>query len=237
MKLPIVPICKNQLLDVKQQDLIENGLYRKCNIYKGGGGYDKFPAICKQIYNIETDYQFIVQTKGCPFECPYCYVTKQGVNGEAFYLSVEEIVKAFEKSNLNVLHLMGGAPALYIESFKEFILPENKVFHSDLLLVEKEYKQEHFELQSKAIFAVSIKGQTQDEYLENTGKQVDIFFMLQNLNVLIKSGVNFYFTFTGCEIEGSLTNLIISFFGKEIFKNSFKINIVNYEATKGINNG
>ena len=44
------------------------------------------------------------------------------------------ILQAY-KSKLDVFHLMGGAPALYIEHWIEILekLPENIPFHSDLL--------------------------------------------------------------------------------------------------------
>ena len=37
----VVPLCKNQLKDVDPKDILENGLYRLCDTYKSGGGYDK----------------------------------------------------------------------------------------------------------------------------------------------------------------------------------------------------
>jgi hypothetical protein len=42
---PVVPLCKNQLRDIKEEDILEKGLYRLCNTYKGGGGYDQFNKI------------------------------------------------------------------------------------------------------------------------------------------------------------------------------------------------
>ena len=44
-KFDVVPLCEAQLMDVNPLDILNNGLYRKCNTYKGGGGYDKFPEI------------------------------------------------------------------------------------------------------------------------------------------------------------------------------------------------
>ena len=41
MKLfKVVPLCKKQLLEVTPSDILNDGLYRKCNVYKSGGGYD-----------------------------------------------------------------------------------------------------------------------------------------------------------------------------------------------------
>ena len=39
---PVVPLCKAQLEDVNPLDVLNDGLYRRCNKYKFGGGYDKF---------------------------------------------------------------------------------------------------------------------------------------------------------------------------------------------------
>lgn len=45
MKWKVVPICDKQMKDVNPSDVLNDGLYRKCDVYKGGGGYDMFPSI------------------------------------------------------------------------------------------------------------------------------------------------------------------------------------------------
>lgn len=44
MKWPVVPLSEGQLKDVNPADILEEGLYRKCDTYRGGGGYDQFPV-------------------------------------------------------------------------------------------------------------------------------------------------------------------------------------------------
>ena len=70
---PVVPLCKAQLEDVNPLDVLNGGLYRRCNTYKGGGGYDKFPEIWeRRLGKGETKLndQFVVQVQGCPLHCP-----------------------------------------------------------------------------------------------------------------------------------------------------------------------
>ena len=114
-KWPVVPLCKNQLKDVRPEDVLNNGLYRKCDIYRGGGGYDQFNKIWEKRkgYRISPK-QFVVQLAGCPLHCPYCYVTPDGINGKVVFKTTDEILTDYKDSNLQVFHLMGGAPALYL---------------------------------------------------------------------------------------------------------------------------
>lgn len=44
----VMYLCDKQLRDVNPSDIIKNGLYRRCDTYKGGGGYDKFSDIYKK---------------------------------------------------------------------------------------------------------------------------------------------------------------------------------------------
>lgn len=49
---PVVPICARQQRDCRAEDLVTWAdtpvLFRLCDVYRGGGGYDKFPAIAKR---------------------------------------------------------------------------------------------------------------------------------------------------------------------------------------------
>jgi hypothetical protein len=64
-KWKVVPISKYQQLDVNHLVLLDGGAFRKCNTYKGGGGYDQFPAICERRLGKRLHQQFIVQLYGC----------------------------------------------------------------------------------------------------------------------------------------------------------------------------
>lgn len=35
-KWPVMPLCKAQLQDINPDDVLNGGLYRRCNTYKGG---------------------------------------------------------------------------------------------------------------------------------------------------------------------------------------------------------
>lgn len=63
------------------------------------------------------------------------------------------MVDVCKYNNLKVLHLMGGAPALYIDKWYDIIdrLTNDTVFHSDLLLVEGYYKQSTLRAINKSI--------------------------------------------------------------------------------------
>ena len=216
---PVVPLCDNQLKDIREEDIIFDGLYRKCNTYRGGGGYDQFNKIWEKRkgYSISPE-QFVVQLKGCPLKCPYCYVTPEGINGSAVLRSTPNLIADYWLSGLTILHLMGGAPALYLPYWKD-LHNVTEVFHSDFLLVENKYNKKDL-IGLKGLHAVSIK----EPYIYTT-KQLNMMF--ENLEILLECGVDFYITFTGAPV---LMETIETRFGKEILKDSFVIDIKNYKA-------
>ena len=221
-KWPVVPLCDAQLKDIRPEDILNNGLYRKCDIYRGGGGYDKFPSIYKKYYNKDLNpVQFVVQLKGCPLKCPYCYVTNKGVFGDAVEVNTKDLLAAYVESGLEVFHLMGGAPALYLEHWKD--LANNvKVFHSDFLLVEKPYNSIWLK-DLPGLHAVSIK----ESYLYNdTQKEL----LWKNLFKLHNTYINWYFTFTGnCD---DMKEQIAKKYGYFSLDQSFDIEIKEYDALK-----
>ena len=82
---PVVPVCKAQRKDVRPEDILHGGLFRLCDTYRGGGGYDQFNAIYEKCFGKKVNpTQFVVQLKGCPLNCDYCYVTNEGVSGDDF---------------------------------------------------------------------------------------------------------------------------------------------------------
>lgn len=244
-KWQVMKLCNKQLRDINTSDILDNGLYRKCNTYKGGGGYDKFPEIYNKRIGITQDVnqQFVVQLKGCPLSCPYCYVTPDGVhNGECVEISTDKLVSDFLKSNLTVLHLMGGAPAIYINHWCDIIesIGENQVFHSDLLLIEGEYNDDiikKLSLQRNSLYAVSIKGSTPEEFFNNTNTSLKQELMWNNLDKLVKYDFPYYLTFTGMS-ENSINNFKNNVFNRyghraeDILKDSFSIDLIEYEALK-----
>lgn len=101
----VCPIQGPQLLDVRVEDLIQGGHFRVCDTYRGGGGYDKFPAICKRKLGLEGRLQFIVQLYGCHLRCPYCYVTEAGYLGRWISYTSDELIKAYKQTPAQVFHL------------------------------------------------------------------------------------------------------------------------------------
>ena len=205
-KWKVVPLSEAQLLDMRFEDILEEGLYRKCNTYRGGGGYDRFPELCELLLNKKYMYeQFVVQLYGCHLDCPYCYVTRAGVWGKPILVTTDELLDAFKRSEQQVFHLMGGAPAIHIAKWPELLEKfearfSDCVFHSDLLLTERVYKQHELAAMSSvknAIFAINIKGVTLNEHRKNTRKKFLHLIFWQNLTKLaFHKNIKCYITFT-----------------------------------------
>lgn len=245
-KWKVCPIQGRQLLDVTPEDII--GDFRLCKTYKSGGGYDQFPAIAQKRGIVtpkmlgSRDIQFVVQLQGCHLRCPYCYVTRDGVFGVTKdYTSTElalEMMIASQKHGAGVFHLMGGAPALHLSHWPSVIdaLQSNFLFHSDLMLTESNYT--HRELDAinrpEALYAVNIKGVTSQDYLENTGRNIDWSMFWSNLTLLRMHNINFYLTFTAPDpvaLPGFM-NELTKRYGKDILDDSFVIQLKQYDAIK-----
>lgn len=221
---------------------MNNGLYRKCNIYKGGGGYDKFADIYnkRKKNDIDLSVQFVVQLYGCTLDCPYCYVTRDGVLGNYCSISTKQLVKDFMNSGLNVFHLMGGAPAIYIENWIDILrhIDTDYVFHSDLLLVEKEYDTntlKELAQYKNSLYAVSVKGSTKEEFKNNTRTEFNQELFWKNLENLVRYNIDFYITYTGMSEQSidrfkqELKERLPSDYDN-ILKDSFNIQLVKYAA-------
>lgn len=233
----VVPIQGRQLRDVNKKDLF--GDFRLCDTYKGGGGYDQFSHICAKRLGIKnTRKQFVVQLYGCPLNCYYCYVTTDGIYGEYKEYTTDELINCFNKSKQKVFHLMGGAPAIYLDQWSEIVdkLPNNKVFHSDLMLIESDYDIEWLKAIKKrnVLLAVNIKGVNKRDFKENTGKSLNEVRLWKNLDVVVKSGVNFYITFTNPDFYGFdlFKSKISRLYGPKILDDHYVINLIKYEACK-----
>jgi uncharacterized Fe-S cluster-containing radical SAM superfamily protein len=238
----VVPICDYQKLDVRAEDLLNGGDFRKCETYRGGGGYDQFPKICKKRLGTEAHRQFIVQLYGCNLDCPYCYVTRSGVWGTPKEFSTRQLVDAYVASGQDVFHLMGGAPAIYLEQWPELIgaLPQDAVFHSDFLLTELEYSDKalrdiytYQKFGRKILFAVDIKGTTPEDYEKNTRKPFKHRLFWDNLKKLVDHKINFYLTYTNPdEVHRAAFEYRLKYnFGGNILEDSFVIPLIDYDAT------
>ncbi len=245
----VVPICEAQLKDVREEDLIEDGVYRKCDIYRGGGGYDRFGAHFFNHYEYEPDpVQFVVQLYGCNLACPYCYVTRAGIWGDYICVDTQRLVRDFLDTGLEVFHLMGGAPGLQLEHWKELvdILPEGVIFHSDLVLTENDYSlrtlNELAGSRAKVLLAVNVKGTNTKEWERLTGRKPRWDRFWNNLNTLIVSEVPMYITFTGL-VPIAIERFWIMWYARtfssrehdairKLKESADSINIIDYEALK-----
>lgn len=236
MTFKVVPLCDKQLRDIREDDILENGLYRKCETYRSGGGYDKFPEICNRRYGVPYSKQFVVQLYGCPLQCNYCYVTNDGVHGKYVEVGDKQIINSFIKSEQEILHLMGGAPALYIEEWYKLLdlLPVKYIFHSDLLLIEKEYKLHVLKnvARENAIYAIGLKGVDEETYYINTGRKLNKGLLMNNLDKVHASGINFYITLTNppTDREWTLVNQIRDKYDDSIMDDFFTIDVIHYNA-------
>lgn len=244
-KWKVCPVQGRQLKDVRPEDIY--GDFRICKTYRSGGGYDQLAKIAdkRDVFRYpgsNLEKQFVVQLYGCHLRCPYCYVTKDGIFGEyKEYLSKDLAVsyyKAVQRYNVGVFHLMGGAPALYIHRWPELLdcLAEHTVFHSDLLLTEREYPLDVLDKISKpnTIYAVNIKGTHPDDFEKNTGRSYRIFQSVFNKNFdnIVAAGLNFYLTFTNPDLNyiDEYEEILIKRYGKDVLNDSFIIGVVDYEA-------
>lgn len=241
----VVPICERQRRDVRPEDLVVGGHFRLCDTYRGGGGYDQFPRVCEQRLNLRGySRQFVVQLKGCHLACPYCYVTPEGINGP--HVEYDSVALAYEffKTNANVFHLMGGAPALQIEHWPELIdyiarlgVHRDWVFHSDLLLTEKVYPVHAVRQLAKqrCLYAVDVKGVTEEEHLLNTGRSLNTYLFWDNLAKLEAFKVPYYVTFTNVNryraawFWHNFNKTFPESFNRQ-FSDAFDIDLIQYKA-------
>ncbi len=235
MTWKVVPLSPGQLLDVRPEDVLDGGDFRKCSTYRGGGGYDRFPDLCEKYLDVRHSEQFVVQLFGCNLDCPYCYVTREGVWGKFKRYTSRELVEAFVRSGQDTFHLMGGAPALQIEHWHEIIrgLPRYATFHSDLLLTEKPYTREVIRsiTKPKCLYVVSIKGLTEDEYRRNTRKELDVCLFHQNLDMLLEMRLPMYFTFTGIASHNAAFDFMCRYAPGYDF---FHIDLIDYNASQHV---
>lgn len=235
----VVPICNYQKLDVRSEDLLNNGDFRKCETYRGGGGYDQFPTICEKRKGRRLHKQFIAQLYGCNLDCPYCYVTRSGVWGEWKPYTTERLCMAFIESEQEVFHLMGGAPAIYLNDWPLLFsgLPATAMFHSDFLLTESLYPiptlQDLAHFRKYSLFAVDIKGVTPEDYEKNTRKPFKEDLFWRNLDRLVMTGIDFYITFTNPDMNhyDEFCEKLITRVGREAMEDAFIIPLIDYDAT------
>jgi uncharacterized Fe-S cluster-containing radical SAM superfamily protein len=182
----------------------------------------------------------VVQLYGCPLDCYYCYVTRDGVFGKYKSYTSRELAaqyyNAYLYKNAGVFHLMGGAPALYSEYWWEILdeLDDKTIFHSDLLLTEIDYDMNAFRKANRpnALYAIDIKGVSEEDYFRNTKREFPAKRFWFNFYIAIDSGIDFYLTFTNpdpYQLE-IFKERLVARYGDWILEDHFVIDLVNYEA-------
>ena len=232
-------------MDVRPEDILADGLFRKCSTYRGGGGYDQFPKICEKRLGKSYSEQFLVQLFGCNLDCPYCYVTRAGVWGTPVEKTTAELIDAFVESQQQTFHLMGGAPALQIDQWSELIQALKMrcpaaVFHSDIMLTERPYKKswlaEIKDVGKNTLFAVDVKGLDAEEHLRNTRKPFLEKLFWENLAKIEEARLNFYFTFTNVKPDNidKFWEKSDRLFGRSFLSrqlsDAFSIDLIEYDA-------
>jgi uncharacterized Fe-S cluster-containing radical SAM superfamily protein len=241
MDWPVVPVSEFQQLDIHSEDLLFGNNFRRCNTIRAKKGQDKINEITLKRFGKEYYNQFIVQLFGCPLKCWYCYVTPDGIKSKPNWYTTEELVDLFLKSGCDTFHLMGGAPALYYENWIEIakLIPKDKLFHSDFLLIEKHYHTMYLKELSEvenAIYSLSIKGTSSKDFKKNTGHELNETRFYENLSNIINSKLNYYVTFTNPN-EKELPQMLefLSKFGVDLDQ-WFSILPVHYKAIEAYKN-
>jgi pyruvate-formate lyase-activating enzyme len=243
-KFKVCPVQGRQLKDVRNEDIFRD--FRICNTYRGGGGYDQFPVIAERrglvspLLKGHIEKQFVVQLQGCHLRCPYCYVTRDGIYGDTvkYYAGelLEALHEAYNRYDVGVFHMMGGAPALHMSQWPSVLqhLFPHFMFHSDLLLTEGYYDRNtlHSINQEHCLYAIGVKGVRNEDYERNTGCKMNWPMFWHNLELVIDSGINFYLTFTNCDLSylQDFKEEIAAMHGPEILEDSFEIDLKQYDA-------
>lgn len=245
---PVVPLCARQRRDVREEDLIENGLFRRCNVSRSRDQRDNFGGICRSRLGRDGDWHFVAQLYGCVLSCPYCYVTPNGIFGDPEIIHSADLVRHYHASNLPVFHLMGGAPGLYLENWSQLTgrMSDKDIFHSDLLLVEQPYKSRWLLdvlLRSPAdvLVAINIKGTDSGNFRVNTGKPMpsDLFWKnferVSEALDMVQSNIDynpFYVTFTDPNPDTlpAMKEQIAVRVGEEFLEDCFVIDSVHYRS-------
>jgi hypothetical protein len=146
---------------------------------------------------------------------------------------------AFIESEQEVFHLMGGAPAIYLNDWPQLFgcLPASVMFHSDFLLTEGLYSlptlQNLAKFRDYCLFAVDIKGVTPADYEKNTRKPLKEDLFWRNLDRLVATGIDFYITFTNPDMNyyDEFCEKLITRAGSKVMEDAFTIPLIDYDAT------
>ena len=193
MKVPISKIGPRQLVDVQNSTGLThyNDYYRLCTVVKDADAFDirhdPSPFRMAKLFGgnwRNYNQHFIVQAAGCPLHCPYCYVdnlkrdrmiTAQELVSD--FIEFQEEVRIIHKITVQVLHFMGGAPALYPDFWPEIRKELDRegqgdvVLFSDVVFVENLYTGKRpweYLFLHDFLLAGCLKGVNHQNFRENT---------------------------------------------------------------------
>jgi len=135
MRVPIAKIGEVQKQDIENDRgkgvVCYDNYARVCTVYTDTRRDigDRSPYRMAEMFGGSwQDYNnhFVIQLAGCPLDCSYCYVDNLEADIHFSAISIVELYKAIRydvfkeyKVSLKVLHVMGGAPAIYCEFWPE----------------------------------------------------------------------------------------------------------------------
>lgn len=185
--------------------------------------------------------QYVIQVAGCPLDCPYCYVDNLEENAHWTVASIVNNFLAFSQmavdffhEPLNVLHLMGGAPAIYC-SFWPKLRAEmdsrglgNVVLFTNVILVEWRLRNvQPWDFMNLHNFIVEgcLKGTNRENFVQNTGHDLfdDAIIELRRYAPL----TNFYLTLINYDEAG-----LPAVYERIDFQRVDLLKVIEYEATK-----
>lgn len=154
------------------------------------------------------NHQFVVQTAGCVFQCPFCYVDNLKEDCTANAPELVNMFKHFRKevkqlfnADVNVFHLMGGNPAKYAAFWPTLRQELDKqgcadvVLFSDCLLVEDavyDIKPWEYVDLDRFMLACCLKGTNGTNFRQNTGCDLFVLALYEATNYIQKD--NCYIT-------------------------------------------
>ena len=108
-----------------------------------------------------------------------------------------------------------------------------------MMLTERNYDSDalnFLSLTEMTLFAVNVKGVTDQQYRDNTRKEPDWPMFLRNLQGVVSYGINFYLTFTGVtrhdvmDFKSRLTEDFNHETVDWIMRDHYVIDLINYDA-------
>jgi len=254
MKVPVANIGEIQEKDILKSsgNVLFNQVGRVCTVVKPLDSLDdrgdKSPLRMAELFGgkwQEYNEHYIIQVAGCPLKCWYCYVDNLKSDKK---MDADEIVYDFHRMQrqaykcdlpeINVLHLIGGAPGKYPEFWNELRASMDKsnlqknVLFSDVIFLENHFfriKPWEFMGLENFLLTGCLKGTNRENFRKNSG--FDLFDQALRELERYADYENFYMSLINYNEED--LPRIFSIIPKE--RIDF-LKVINYEVTKSKKN-